>query len=141
MEVVWLGGHINEQMAAFLKSKGIIDDYESNVAYVRLIINKPSVTIDRMEVQRIVESITGKRYDYDEFSKIWFAMWTNIYGGKVDKINESSVTLISTEEKAVLSVRIPRKLKERLEEKAKSKDTSLTDVVIEALTKYLEKES
>jgi len=68
-------------------------------------------------------------------------MWANVYGGKVDKISESSVTLISTEEKAILSVRIPKKLKERLEEKARTKKTSLTDVVIDALTEYLEKES
>jgi len=141
MEVVWLGGHVNEQIAAYLKNRGIIDDYEANAAYVRIIINKPSVTIDRMEVQRIVELIIGKKYDYDEFSKIWFAMWANVYGGKVDKISESSVTLISTEEKAILSVRIPKKLKERLEEKARTKKTSLTDVVIDALTEYLEKES
>ena len=45
MEVIWLGGHVNEQIAAYLKNRGIIDDYEANAAYVRLIINKPSVTI------------------------------------------------------------------------------------------------
>ena len=140
MEVVWLGGSVNEELAAYLKSRGLIDDFEATEAYVKLIIDRDSVTIDRAEVQRAVEEITGKRYDYSEFSKIWFGMWYNVYGGKVVKLSESSVTLVKVEERTVLSVRVPEKLKSKLEEIAKKKKGTLTDVVIEALTEYISKE-
>lgn len=140
MEVVWLGGRINEELAAYLRTKGVIDDFEANEAYVRLIINRDSVTIDRMGIQRVVESITGKKLEYGEFSKIWLGMWHNIYGGRVVKIDESSVTLARVEERVILSVRVPEGLKEKLEEIARDRRTTLTDVVIEALNEFVSKE-
>jgi len=140
MEVVWLGGSVNEELAAYLRSRGLIDDFEATEAYVKLVIDRDSVTIDRSEVQRAVEEITGKRYGYDEFTKIWFGMWHNVYGGKVAKLSESSVTLVKVEERTILSVRVPEKLKSKLEEIAKKRRSTLTDVVIEALTEYISKE-
>ncbi|RLF08505.1 MAG: hypothetical protein DRJ60_00140 [Thermoprotei archaeon] len=137
MEIVWLGGNVNEQIAAQLKSRGYIDDFEANAAYTVLIINRDRVEIPTVELINAIEMATGKQYPHFELMRIISSMFANIRGGKLDEFSPQKIVLVAKESKRVLSIRIPESLYRKVNERAKQEGKTITKVVVEALEKHL----
>lgn len=137
MEIIWLGGKTNEKIASYLKAHGYIDDFDANVLYTILYINRDRVEIPMSVIIDAIKTATGKEYSIKELRKIISSMFINIRDGKLDEFSEKGVVLVSKRGKRVLSIRVPASLYEKLCEKARQEKKSITNIVIEALEKLL----
>lgn len=136
MKVWWLGGKVNELVAAYLKARGLIDDFESGSAYTVLVINRDSVEIPFREFEEAVRAAVQGPVSGDEVRRIFMHAWMNVEGGRVEEISWERVVLRSTE-RTTLSFKIPQQLKERISRVAEREGKTMTQVVIEALESYL----
>ena len=134
MKIVWLGGYLNRLIAAELKARGYIDDYEANDVSTVLYINREKAEIPYTVVNEIVEKNTGRPLE----PRIWRSMWINVQGGYVDVIDDTRVVLREYSDTQI-GIRLPSTLRKKLEEKARKENKKLSDIVREALEKYVEK--
>jgi len=137
MKVIWLGGDVNARIAGYLKEKKIIDDYEANTVKTILIINKDQVKITFKDFLEALSRATPKTYPMKELKEIWRGLWLNLSDAKIAELTDDHVILEAKEAKEILSIRIPKTLKQKLEEVAEKENKTITEVVIEALKKTL----
>jgi len=137
MRVIWLGSPVNRQLAAFLKAKGYIDDYEANDVTTTLIIERDRVEIPFTIISEALETIANIK-DSDRIKELWFrGLWNSVVDGKVAEIDDTKVVLEG--KRKLIALRIPVSLKERLDKASEKTRRTITDIVVVALEEYLKK--
>ena len=137
MELKWINTEIHRNIAVCLKEKGYVDEVRENGAVLSLIIEREEVFIPMSDFSDCIGRFQPFKTE-EELFVIIQSLLVNIRGGRLESIKGDGVLLKSTE-MDYLSVRIPKYMKLKLRKLAVERGTNMSEIVIEALKKYLEK--
>lgn len=131
MEIVIVGEV--KDLAEALKKANIIDDYKISEHITTLIINQDFAEIKFEDFRNALQNIPEQ-----EVKVLWRSIWRGVKNGRVKKLTNDMVRVELKKDKFV-GITIPSELHERIKERAKNDGTTVNEVVLAALRKYIYK--
>ena len=128
-KVVWLPGPANEFIAAYLKAKKKIDDFDTN-GNIILIIERPT-TILKSDIEDALSVYFGIEEKAKKITeRTWGTMWVNLHGLKLEETTDTYVKISPLmPKKEFIGIRVTPEEKEELERKAKEQGINLSDYI------------